>query len=122
MTTQDDVRRLSQMGSIYLGWSVPSPGHNPVTGWFKGRLQQANDGNWIFRSISSDGSLTGFQLGNAGSNWSSNETPADGITIVIQLTQTIMVPSQPGAPMLPPVQFTIAIVYLQEDLPAEVIN
>jgi hypothetical protein len=67
MTVQDDLHRLGQLDGIYLGWSVQNtsagaPGA-PVTIWYKGRLQQANDGNWIFRSISADGTVVGFQLG-----------------------------------------------------------
>jgi hypothetical protein len=52
MAVQDDVRRLSQLDSIYLGYNTQGM-TNSVTGWHKGRLQQANDGTWIFRSSAS---------------------------------------------------------------------
>jgi hypothetical protein len=96
MTVQDDLHRLGQLDGIYLGWSVQNtsagaPGA-PVTIWYKGRLQQANDGNWIFRSISADGTVVGFQLGPVSPSWTSNENPA------------------------------VATVYLQQQLPQEMTN
>src|SRR5262249_4598795 len=64
MAVPDDLRRLSQIDSIFLGWSAfGSTGS--VTSWYKGRVQQAADGGWIFRSISQDGSVIGYQLGFA---------------------------------------------------------
>jgi hypothetical protein len=44
MAVQDDLRRLTQVDSIYLGYSVLNMMGNGFASWFKGRLQQANDG------------------------------------------------------------------------------
>jgi hypothetical protein len=89
MTVQDDVRRLSQLDSIYLGQTLFGPVASSVTCWYKGRLQQANDGSWIFRSSSSDGAVAGFQLGPVrhqqdSVDWTSNETPSATITAGIE--------------------------------------
>jgi hypothetical protein len=75
MAVQDDLRRLSQLDGIYLGWSVQGTAITSVpsalTSWYKGRVQEANDGTWTFRSVSSDGSVVGFQIGGSSLNWSS---------------------------------------------------
>jgi hypothetical protein len=97
MTVQDDLHRLGQLDGIYLGWSVLNTtdlANAPplVTIRYKGKLQQANDGNWIFRSISADGTVVGFQLGPVSPSWTSNENPA------------------------------VATVYLQQQLPQEMTN
>jgi hypothetical protein len=76
MAVEDDVRRLSQMEAIYLGWTVGG-----LTVWHEGRLQRANDGTWLFRSVSRDGTIVAFQIGTVGQNWSSQDTPADGIAV-----------------------------------------
>src|SRR5215469_786139 len=121
MAVQDDLRRLSHLDSIYLGTSL-----NPadvtsrlqsgsITSWYKGRLQQANDGSWIFRSISSDGTVVGFQLGPPTANWTSNETPATGITVQIQIKQSFAVPN--GS-----ITLFIGAVFLQQQLPQEMTN
>src|SRR5215471_6178039 len=117
MAVQDDLRRLSHLDSIYLGTSL-----NPadvtsrlqsggVISWYKGRLQQANDGNWIFRSISSDGTVVGFQLGPANQGWTSSETPSTGIVVTFPITANV-----------PPSYFGFAIVHLQQQLPPELTN
>jgi hypothetical protein len=112
MTVQDDLRRLSQGDSIYLGSSIISQGTVAFASWFKGRLQQSNDGNWIFRSISADGSIAGFQLGQANDSWSSSETPSTGISISI-----IIKLAWPGIPAL-----NFGTVTLQQLLPQEITN
>jgi len=116
MTVQDDVRRLSQLDSIYLAHTLYSnvSGFGFIT-WHKGRLQQANDGSWIFRSISSDGTVVGFQLGPPTANWTSNETPATGITVQIQIKQSFAVPN--GS-----ITLFIGAVFLQQQLPQELTN
>lgn len=91
MAVQDDVRRLSQLDSIYLGYNTQGM-TNWVTGWHKGRLQQANDGTWIFRSSASDGSVVGFQLGSI-SDWTSNESPSSGIVVQFQIYQNVLAQS-----------------------------
>src|SRR5262245_47395419 len=113
MAVQDDLRRLSQVDSIFLGWSF-FPG--AITSWYKGRVQQAADGTWIFRSISQDGSIVGYQLGVPGSNWSSNETPSTGIIVTISIIQTIVVPVQPP---IPPIELPLGRAILQQQLPQE---
>jgi hypothetical protein len=115
MAVQDDLRRLTQLDSIFLGWSINSFGPNvnsAITSWYKGRLQQANDGTWIFRSISSDGDIVGYQLGFPGPTWSSSETPSTGITVVIQITQSIA-----GQPAV-----LVGFVFLQQQLPQGLTN
>jgi len=118
MAVQDDVRRLSQLDSVYLGYFTQGM-TSSITSWHKGRLQQANDGNWIFRSSGSDGSVVGFQLGMISSDWQSNESPSGGITVQFQIYQVTQGgdPNQPG-----PVQITLATVYLQQQLPTELTN
>src|SRR5438874_392131 len=108
MTVQDDLRRLSRLDSIYLGSKALNSMGPPVWSWYKGRIQQANDGNWIFRSISQDGSVIGFQLGPLNPNWGSYETSAVGISveIPIALQQTP-----------PPAMANVALVNLQQQLP-----
>jgi hypothetical protein len=113
MTVQDDLRRLSELDSIYLGSSLISYPAGGVTSWYKGRLQQANDGSWIFRSISSDGTVVGFQLGPANQGWTSSESPSAGIIVSILITMNVgAVGNNPA----------IAIVYLQQQLPQELTN
>src|SRR6516165_12760624 len=117
MAVQDDLRRLSQLDSIYLGnmyinyplGTLPSP---HITSWYKGRLQQANDGSWIFRSISSDGTVVGFQLGPANQGWASSETPSSGIVVTIPITVYIPPESYPK----------FACIFLQQQLPQELTN
>jgi hypothetical protein len=106
MAVQDDVRRLSQLDSIYLGESINGVAA-PITSWHKGRLQQANDGTWVFRSSSSDGAVVGFQLGPISPQWISTEAPSSGIQVTIPMTTM-------GAP--------IGSVYLQQQLPTELTN
>ncbi|MGA8695588.1 MAG: hypothetical protein WB689_17460 [Xanthobacteraceae bacterium] len=84
MAVEDDLRRLTQLDSIYLGYSVTNI-TGGFTGWYKGRLQQANDGAWIFRSISGDGTVCGFQLGPVQEGWSSSEIPTSGIKVSIRI-------------------------------------
>jgi len=118
MAVPDDLRRLSQVDSIFLGWSAfASTGS--VTSWYKGRVQQAADGGWIFRSISQDGSVIGYQLGFPSQDWSSSETPSTGIKVQINMFQTIFVPIQPP---IPPIQVQIGMLFLQQQLPQELTN
>ena len=111
MAVQDDLRRLSQLDSIYLGNTLVSYPAGGVTSWYKGRLQQANDGSWIFRSISSDGIVVGFQLGPTNQSWTSSESPSAGIIVTIPIAMYI------GSAGIDP-----AIVYLQQQLPPELTN
>ncbi len=113
MAVQDDLRRLSQMDSVYLSWSIQ--GDNAITGWHKGRLQQANDGNWIFRSTSTDGAVVGFQFGTVGGTWTSDENPSSGLSIQIPITVNAMTP-------MGPVVFNTSTVRLQQQLPPELTN
>src|SRR5262245_39176647 len=78
MTVQDDLRRLSAGDAIYLG--IENIGGH-FRAWYKGRLQQANNGQWIFRSISGDGSIVAWELGLPTPNWESFESPASGIIV-----------------------------------------
>ena len=110
MAVQDDVRRLSQLDSIYLGESFNSSLAGPIVSWHKGRLQQANDGSWIFRSSSSGGAVVGFQLGPITGQWSSNETPSTGVTVTIPIYIAVMA------------GLSIGYVYLQQQLPTELTN
>ena len=112
MTVQDDLRRLSELDSIYLGTSLMGYPAGSVTSWYKGRLQQANDGSWIFRSISSDGAVVGFQLGPANQGWASSETPSTGIVVTIPISVYIPPESYPN----------FACIFLQQQLPQELTN
>jgi hypothetical protein len=115
MAVEDDVRRLSQMDSIFLGQSFffndPSGATAvPFKAWYKGRLQQANDGSWIFRSISGDGTVSGFELGTVTSLWSSSETPSTGL--VVRILMSIATPT----PTVPPPGLVL-VVQLAQELP-----
>jgi len=112
MAVQDDLRRLGELDSIYLGATLNSYPAGSVTSWYKGRLQQANDGSWIFRSISSDGTVVGFQLGPANQGWASSETPSSGIVVTIPITVYIPPESYPK----------FACIFLQQQLPQELTN
>ena len=111
--------------NIYLGYSVQNLGSS-FTSWFKGRLQQVNDGTWIVRSVSTDGAVSGFQLGSVQQNWQSTETPNTGITVSIPIN--LNVPSGPPGPFGPqpgegnPVQVTTGTIVLQQQLPQELTN
>jgi hypothetical protein len=117
MTVQDDLRRLSQMDSIYLGFSVANMSSVvPLVGWYKGRLQQANDSNWLFRSISADGTISGFQLGPALQSWQSSESPSTGLTVTFPLMFNLQLPGQPA------MQISLFGVALAQQLPEELTN
>jgi hypothetical protein len=109
MPVVDDLRRLSQLDSIYLGYLVNGLGQT-VTSWYKGRLQQANDGAWIFRSISTDGTVCGFQLGPAQASWVSNEAPNTGIQVSFPIFSPINL-----------INLQISVL-LQQQLPQELTN
>jgi hypothetical protein len=87
MAVIDDLRRLMQLDFMFLGIAysaiVPHSIDPVASVWHKGRIQQANDGSFIFRSISQDGTVVGVQLGRVGNNWTSSETVAGGINIQI---------------------------------------
>jgi hypothetical protein len=114
MAVEDDLRRLTQVDSIYLGYGSLSLGQF-ITSWFKGRLQQANDGSWILRSVSTDGAVSGFTLGPVQPNWTSSETPNTGITVLIPIN--LDVPTQAN-----PVQITTGSIVLKQQLPPELTN
>jgi hypothetical protein len=85
MAVQDDVRRLSEMQGIYLGVNL----YGACTAWYEGRLQQANDGSWNFRSSSRDGTIVAFQLGFPAQSWNSQESPTDGLTVFWPFTAVV---------------------------------
>jgi hypothetical protein len=126
MAVQDDLHRLGQLDGIYLGWSVQNitdgNAGTPVTSWYKGRVQQANDGSWLFRSISADGAVVGFQLGPISANWASNENPATGTSVTIPISIMMVQPAPGGGGQGIFVPMTVATVYLQQQLPQEMTN
>jgi hypothetical protein len=115
MAVQDDLRRLTQMDSIYLGHIVQNMVGGPFASWFKGRLQQANDGNWILRSVSTDGAVSGFQIGQVTDNWYSTEAPNTGITVSIPIELKVQLTAQT-------VGITVGTIYLCQQLPPELTN
>jgi hypothetical protein len=114
MAVQDDLRRLTQVDSIYLGCTVNNM-WGPFSSWFKGRLQQANDGSWIVRSISTDGAVSGFQLGQITQNWQSTETPNTGITVYIPIILNIPTTAQTN-------EIIVGSINLCQQLPQELTN
>jgi hypothetical protein len=114
MAVQDDVRRLSQMDSIYLGQSFPNIAGGDITSWHKGRLQQANDGSWVFRAFSSEGTIIGFQLGSVTGGWQSVEAPSSGVTVTIFIKAAAILPNGQ--------QLVVGVIYLQQQLPQEMTN
>lgn len=116
MAVEDDLRRLSQLDAVFLSFSY-QPYYNqdqiivPFRPWFKGRLQQANDGSWVFRSISQDGTVVGFELGPTSGTpgrLTSSESPGAGIEVRIAYN---VVPPQalPGMPQLAGASLVIEI-------------
>lgn len=89
MAVIDDVRRLMQLDFLFLGLQYSGPGGTGgtvVTVWHKGRIQQANDGSFIFRSISQDGTVVGVQLGPVIAGlWISSESVSGGIQVQISV-------------------------------------
>ncbi len=85
MAVIDDVRRLMQLDFLFLGLQYNGGGGGTVvTVWHKGRVQQANDGTFIFRSISQDGTVVGVQLGPVIAGlWNSTESVSGGIQVQI---------------------------------------
>ena len=112
MAVQDDLRRLTQLDSILLGWATYNVGATVVV-WYKGRLLQANDATWLFRSISGDGTIVGFQLGGQGQNWTSSENPGTGIIVQIPIS----IPQPAPTPAL-----LVAMASLQQELPQGLTN
>ena len=95
MAVDDDLRRLNQLDAVFLSYSY-QPGTDvpqnatfavPFRPWYKGRLQQANDGSWIFKSISADGTIVAFELGSTRPGRGSpdalrsSESPGTGIQV-----------------------------------------
>ena len=109
MAVSDDVRSLSQLDFIFLGQQMLDNLGAQHTTWYKGRLQQANDGAWIFRSISSDGTIVGVQLGPVTGSWTSSES----VGIGIQVQDTILQQGVLGAN-----RFAITFI-LAQSLPQE---
>jgi hypothetical protein len=114
MAVLDDLHRLSQADSVYLGYNVANSNGYAFGSWFKGRLQQSNGGAWLVRSVSVDGSTCGFVLGQPLPSWTSNETPTTGISIQIPINQQI-------AP-LPAAPVQIGLVMVQQTLPQDLTN
>jgi len=109
MAVIDDVRRLSQLDFLFLGQQFAnSQLGTQQTTWYKGRLQQANDGAWIFRSISADGTVVGVQLGSVTGSWTSSESVGGGIQVQVPVSPGL------GAGFV----FTITLI-LTQSLPQE---
>jgi hypothetical protein len=112
MAAIDDVRRLSQLDFMFLGvvyTTTGVQGGGSATVWHKGRVQQANDGSFIFRSISQDGTVVGVQLGQIGPQWTSSETVPAGIQVQIAVAAS----SGLGGPQL------AILIFLAQSLPQE---
>jgi hypothetical protein len=88
-----------------------------MSSWYKGRLLQANDGNWIFRSSSSDGSIVGFALAQVTSDWTSGETPSSGITVRFPIYTDLSVGNPPQT-----VRISFTWVLLKQQIPTELTN
>jgi hypothetical protein len=118
MAVEDHLRLLSEMrGNIYLGSYLGNTVMGPVS-WYEGRLQQANDGSWIFRSSSSDGTIVAFQLGRLTDHeWHSAESPQEGITVSFLVKATIPIPGQANPQIV-----NFGIVALRSQLPQQVTN
>ena len=103
MAVPDDLRRLSEMQGIYLGLTL----NGAFTVWYESRLQQTNDGSWI--SSSRDGTIVTFQLQPQIQNWTSQDTPTEGLTVYWNF------PVVPNFPL-------IGTVQLRQQLPQSVTN
>ena len=81
MALSDDLNRLAAEDVVYLRKAVPG-GPAEV---FRGRLRQAGNGNWLFKTSTGQNGVIGFELGQVGamSNWSSSESPNAGIQVFI---------------------------------------
>jgi|SoiMethySBSTD1v2_1073268.scaffolds.fasta_scaffold264214_2 hypothetical protein len=110
MAVQDDIRRLSeQRVNIYLGLNL----FGACMAWHEGRLQQANDGSWIFRSSSRDGSIVAFTLGGPTQNWTSEESPTEGLTVFWPFTAVVSPQN---------ITVTVGQMQLRQQLPQGVTN
>ena len=98
MALPDDLNRLAQQDVAYLttGLSGVHPGSTTI---YRGRLHQALSGNWIFNTSTGQNGAAGINLGVPTDNWSSDDTPAGGLSITIvntilfpptRVTETIM--------------------------------
>jgi hypothetical protein len=79
MAVSDDLRRLAAEDVVYLS-RITGSGPSEV---FRGRLRQALDGSWVFNASMGQNGVVGFNLGQAGSPWSSFESPATGVQVSI---------------------------------------
>jgi hypothetical protein len=116
---EDDLRSLSEIrGNIYLGWTLGKNAANGFVVWHEGRLQQSNDGQWLFRSSSSDGSIVAFQLRPVvDGNWSSSNTPREGIVV-----SYACIASGDNQPIAGGGDHRIGWLQLRQQLPQEVTN
>jgi|SRR6516162_9821967 hypothetical protein len=89
MAVSDDLRQLATqdvvyLSRFYLGGQFPSPAEV-----FRGRLRQALSGNWIFSAFTGQNGVVGFNLGAITGTWTSGETPAGGLNVMIS-TQILL--------------------------------
>jgi hypothetical protein len=103
MAVIDDLRRLMQLDFMFLGITystLTAGGGASATVWHKGRVQQANDGSFIFRSISQDGTVVGVQLGQVTGQWTSTETVPAGIQVQIPVAVAVGIGNNLGLQIL----------------------
>jgi hypothetical protein len=83
MAVADDVNRLAALDVVYLSRSILGSGNSTATQVFRGRLRQTLLSNWVFNAFTGQNGVVGFDLGGVTGNWSSSESPATGIQVMI---------------------------------------
>ncbi len=91
MAIEDDLKSLAAEDVLYLsrflhatgGMGVPGIQNLGSTEVLRGRLRQALSGDWVFNAATGQNGVVGLILGGVDGNWTSTETPAAGIQVVI---------------------------------------
>jgi hypothetical protein len=87
MAVADDLRTLATEDVVYLTKQIgiaPQPTAPPSQlEVFKGRLRQTGQGEWVFTSFTGQSGLVGLTLGTVQPDWTSSETPSQGLEVRI---------------------------------------
>jgi hypothetical protein len=82
MALADDLNQLAQQDVAYLTRTLTG-GTTSSSIIFRGRLHQSLNGNWVFNTSVGQNGVIGIDLGPMAGGWSSYDTPAGGLQVVI---------------------------------------
>jgi len=110
MAVIDDMKKLQDEDVVYLTRRFTGASGGPPTSFgiaasgtstevWRGRVRQALSGDWIFNAFTGQNGVVGFVLGSVTNEWSSSESPAEGINITIS---TMLVPVAAPRPGIEP--------------------